>query len=120
VDLRGVPGHVRHRRQHRSVLHARRHYVVLDTEYVGFVSRLYWEMKQSSWSSAARIDRPVAVPSGFTMLAGEQVRKSPSWIERRYCDVRHFGEHEQGGHFAALENPKALINDIRSTFASLR
>ncbi|MCA7951915.1 epoxide hydrolase [Burkholderia seminalis] len=83
-------------------------------------ARLYWELKRSSWSSAARIDRPIAVPSGFTMLAGEHVRKSRRWIERRYRDVRHFGEHEQGGHFAALENPNALVSDIRETFASIR
>ncbi|WP_343727411.1 epoxide hydrolase family protein [Burkholderia seminalis] len=83
-------------------------------------ARLYWELKRSNWSSAARIDRPIAVPSGFTMLAGEHVRKSRRWIERRYRDVRHFGEHEQGGHFAALENPNALVSDIRSTFASIR
>jgi microsomal epoxide hydrolase len=68
-------------------------------------ARLYWELKRSNWSSAARIDRPVAVPSGFTMLAGEQVRKSRRWIEKRYSDVRYFAEHQQGGHFAALENP---------------
>lgn len=54
------------------------------------------------------------------MLAGEHVRKSRRWIERRYRDVRHFGEHEQGGHFAALENPNALVSDIRATFASIR
>ena len=83
-------------------------------------ARLYWELKRSNWSSAARIDRPIVVPSGFTMLAGEQVRKSRRWIEQRYSDVRHFAEHEQGGHFAALENPHALVGDIRSTFASLR
>ncbi|MBB5510423.1 epoxide hydrolase family protein [Paraburkholderia atlantica] len=83
-------------------------------------ARLYWEMKRSSWSSAARIDRPITVPSGFTMLAGEQVRKSRRWIEQRYSDVRYFAEHKQGGHFAALENPHALVGDIRSTFASLR
>ncbi|CAM2158895.1 putative epoxide hydrolase (plasmid) [Pararobbsia alpina] len=83
-------------------------------------ARLYWELKRSNWSSAARLDRPIAVPSGFTMLAGEQVRKSRHWVERRYSDVRYFAEHEQGGHFAALENPHALVSDIRSTFASLR
>ncbi|VVE37666.1 epoxide hydrolase [Pandoraea horticolens] len=83
-------------------------------------ARLYWELKRSNWSSAARIDRPIVVPSGFTMLAGEQVRKSRRWIEQRYSDVRHFAEHQQGGHFAALENPDALVGDIRSTFASLR
>jgi microsomal epoxide hydrolase len=83
-------------------------------------ARLYWELKRSNWSSAARIDRPIVVPSGFTMLGGEQVRKSRRWIEQRYSDVWHFAEHEQGGHFAALENPHALAGDIRPTFADLR
>lgn len=83
-------------------------------------ARLYWELIQHKWSSAARIERPVAMPSGFSMFAGEAVRKSRRWIERRYSDVRFFAEHPAGGHFAALEQPKLMVDDIRATFAELR
>ena len=62
-------------------------------------ARLYWELIQHKWSSAARIDQPVRVPSGFSMFAGEAVRKSRRWVERRYSNVRVFVEHSKGGHF---------------------
>jgi microsomal epoxide hydrolase len=83
-------------------------------------ARLYWEMTQTKWSSAARIERPIAVPAGFSMLKCEAVRKSRRWIERRYTDLRFFADHAEGGHFAALEQPKSMIDDIRATFAGLR
>ena len=83
-------------------------------------ARLYWELIQHKWSSAARIDQPISVPSGFSMFAGEAVRKSRRWVERRYSDVRVFAEHPKGGHFAALEQPDAMVTDIRATFADLR
>jgi microsomal epoxide hydrolase len=83
-------------------------------------ARLYWELIQNKWSSAAKVEKPITVPAGFSMFAHEAVRKSRRWIERRYTDLRVFREHPQGGHFAALEQPGALTDDIRATFAELR
>lgn len=82
-------------------------------------ARLYWESGQAGETSPGQTG-PITVPSGFTMLAHDDFRKSRRWVERRYSDVRHFAEHPKGGHFAALENPEAMIEDIRATFASLR
>lgn len=61
------------------------------------------------------------------MLKGEHVRISKRWAEKRYSDVIYFnGENDiyfngenDGGHFAALERPEVLVNDIRATFARL-
>jgi epoxide hydrolase len=83
-------------------------------------ARLYWELIRTKWQSAARIEKPIAVPTGFSMFAGEAVRKSRRWIEKRYSDLRYFAEHSEGGHFAALEQPGPLVDDIRATFAPLR
>ena len=63
---------------------------------------------------------PIMLPTGFTMFPREQVRKSRRWIERCYDNVVHFGEPEQGAHFAALEQPGALVDEVRATFATLR
>lgn len=83
-------------------------------------ARLYWEMARAGGPSGGQAPGPIQLPSGFTMLAKEHVRKSRRWVERRYSDVRYFAEHAQGGHFAALENPIALVDDIRATFVALR
>lgn len=60
------------------------------------------------------------VPAGFSIFPGEAVQASRRWIERRYTTVLHYRQHERGGHFAALEQPAALTDDIRATFRALR
>jgi len=46
------------------------------------------------------------------MFAFEAMRKSRR-VERRYSDVRYFADHADAGHFAALGQPEAMLDDIR-------
>jgi pimeloyl-ACP methyl ester carboxylesterase len=41
------------------------------------------------------------------------------WAERHY-NIVHWNEFQTGGHFAALEQPEALVADIREFFRPLR
>ena len=34
--------------------------------------------------------------------------------------ITHWTEHEVGGHFAALETPELLVDDVRTFFRSVR
>jgi hypothetical protein len=43
-----------------------------------------------------------------------------SWIEAAYSDLIHYGEADQGGHFAALEQPEILTREIRAGLRRLR
>jgi epoxide hydrolase len=73
-------------------------------------ARLYWE-------SFARPNLdPVAVPTGCSIFPGDIFTPSRRFVEARYTDLRQYREHPRGGHFAALERPDELIDDIR-TFA---
>lgn len=83
-------------------------------------ARLYWEMVNAHWSPPASLDNPIAIPAGFTMSPQEQVRKSRRWIEKRYSNLVHFRELEQGGHFLALERPLEFVDEVRTTFAKIR
>ena len=83
-------------------------------------ARTYWEMVQNHWSSPATTDEPIRVPAGFSMAPEEHVRKSRRWIERRYNDVIHFNDLPRGGHFLALEEPDLFVEEVRTTFRSLR
>src|SRR2546425_753778 len=40
--------------------------------------------------------------------------------ERQFSDLRQWREHERGGHFAALERPDAIVEDLRALFGELR
>jgi hypothetical protein len=43
-----------------------------------------------------------------------------SWAERAYPKLIHYNQLDQGGHFAAWEQPKLLVEELRVGFKSLR
>ncbi len=82
-------------------------------------ARLYWEAMQAMKAGAMPM-HPLPTPTGISMFPGEQIRLSRRWAERRFANIVHFNELTRGGHFAAMENPKAFVEELRSTFRSLR
>ena len=70
-------------------------------------ARLYYE----SWGNFDLA--PVHVPTGVSRFPYEVVPTSRRWVESRYTDLRTFRVHEAGGHFPALEQPAALVDDLR-------
>ena len=82
-------------------------------------ARLYWELSKVGGPAGGQPPGPITVPTGFTMLPKEHVRKSRRWLERRYSQVVYFNEGAAGGHFAAMEQPDVLVDDIRKTFEQI-
>lgn len=80
-------------------------------------ARFYWDNAQAPGGMPSD---PIAVPAGVSMFPGEALRLSRRWAEKRFADLRHYNQPARGGHFAAMENPAALVDDIRATFASMR
>lgn len=80
-------------------------------------ARFYWENRHAAGGMPSD---PVPLPVGVSVFPGEAVRLSRRWAERRFADLRHYSQPDRGGHFAAMENPEALVADIRATFGSLR
>ncbi len=60
---------------------------------------------------------PAGVPSGWVVFNTEP-------IMRRFMDPQHqmayWAEHKEGGHFAAMEEPALLVDDLRAFFRELR
>ncbi|POS79931.1 hypothetical protein DHEL01_v201674 [Diaporthe helianthi] len=100
-----------------------------DDEICEWVS-LYWfsragpaasvnichEMFQGEWQA----DTGRAIPSaklGFSYFPKE-IAGTPRMWNRRLGDVVFEKEHEKGGHFAAWEQPEALVEDLREMFRS--
>ena len=77
-------------------------------------ARLYWESYKRR-----RMDE-VPVPTGVTLFPQELIRLPRHWIERRYTDLRHWGEPAVGGHFAAMEQPDVFVDELRTFFRELR
>ena len=77
-------------------------------------ARLYWESFNDS-------DRPkVGVPTACSSFPKEIIRIPKRAAELWFSDLRQWREHDRGGHFAALEQPDALVEDLRSFFGELR
>lgn len=77
-------------------------------------ARLYWE-------SFGDVDLPpIDVPTGCTIFAKEIFRMPRRLADRRFRDLRHWSEPDRGGHFAALERPDPIVEDLRTIFRALR
>ncbi len=61
----------------------------------------------------------VTPPFGVALFPRELPMPPRSWVER-VCDVRRWTPMPRGGHFAALEQPESLVDDIRAFFRPLR
>lgn len=61
----------------------------------------------------------VSPPHGVALFPRELPMPPRSWVERVF-DVRRWTTMPTGGHFAALEQPRQLVNDIRAFFRPLR
>nr|WP_221381418.1 epoxide hydrolase family protein [Actinoplanes polyasparticus] len=88
------------------------------TETINSSTRVYYEERQNPSPATA----PVPVPAGFAVFPNEFVPEGrpPRELAERTFDVRRWTEHPHGGHFAALEEPAVLAEEIRAFFRPLR
>ncbi len=78
-------------------------------------ARLYWENKLVFFAPKG-VKIPVAV-SAFP----EEICPCPrSWAEKAYPKLVYYKRHPKGAHFAAWEQPQAIVEDLRAGFKSLR
>ena len=64
--------------------------------------------------------RTIDVPFGYAAFPKEIRRPPRSIAERTYTDIRQWTVMAKGGHFAAMEQPQALAEDIQAFFRPLR
>ena len=88
---------------------------------------MYWVTQ--SGASSARIyyenarapgaQRKVAVPTACAVFPKEISFAPRRWVEASY-NLTRWTEMPRGGHFAALEEPGLLVDDVRAFFRTLR
>jgi pimeloyl-ACP methyl ester carboxylesterase len=87
------------------------------TETINSSIRLYYEHRHHR--QPMQQGQHIEIPCGFA-ITREAVDHPPrEWAERIY-NVQHWTELPSGGHFAALEEPQLLVEDIRAFFRKLR
>jgi pimeloyl-ACP methyl ester carboxylesterase len=78
-------------------------------------ARLYRENKLSFF-----LPMGVTIPVAVSAFPEELYQAPRSWAEKAYPKLVHYNKLPKGGHFAAWEQPKALTEEIRAGFKSLR
>ena len=66
------------------------------------------------------LGKTIDVPSGYAEFPREIVKTPRSAAERVFTDLRRWSVMPKGGHFAALEQPDLLAEDVRAFFRDLR
>ena len=79
-------------------------------------ARLYYE---SRVTATGQPDPYIEVPVGAALFPKEITLPPRAWAEARY-NIARWTEMPRGGHFAALEEPELLVEDVRAFFAELR
>jgi pimeloyl-ACP methyl ester carboxylesterase len=77
--------------------------------------RLYWENKLPFFAP-----KGVTIPVAVSVFPDEIDAAPRSWVERAYPKLLHYNQLDQGGHFAAWEQPKLLVEELRVGLKSLR
>ena len=87
------------------------------TQSITSSTRLYYEtMKSGRFGPAGK---RVEVPTAGAIFPKELYRAPRSWAEQAYA-IRQWTRMPRGGHFAALEEPELLVEDVRRFFRTLR
>ncbi len=79
--------------------------------------RLYREAGSQPLRFAA--GERILPPLAFASFPGEVATPPPEWVARVF-DIKRWTGMARGGHFAAMEQPEALAEDIRAAFRPWR
>jgi len=79
-------------------------------------SRLYWE----GFAKTDLGPKNVSIPVAVSVFPDEVYYTPRSWAERAYPKLVHYNQLDKGGHFAAWEQPKLLVDEMRVGLKSLR
>lgn len=84
------------------------------TNSIGTSFRPYFEFGHGHAERVRRVD----VPTALALFPADLAHPPSSWVERVYNLVR-YQRMPYGGHFAAVEAPDLLADDLRAFFAGL-
>ncbi len=82
-------------------------------------ARYYYEAAHNPWQPSHDRMPVVEAPTGAAVFLKEVMLMPRRWAER-YYNLKRWTVMPSGGHFAPMEEPQALIDDIRAFFRPLR
>lgn len=89
------------------------------TQSFGTSARYYYECLHNPWTPSHSRRPVVESPTGVSVFKEEVILMPRKWASS-YYNLTHWTTMPSGGHFAPMEEPKALVDDIRQFFRPLR
>ncbi len=94
--------------------------IYITTRTFNTASWIYYGRREEGGRTLSQEGKRVEVPTGCAVFPAEMLNWPPrSYVERIY-NVKHWTEMPRGGHFAAMEEPDLLLEDIRAFARTLR
>jgi epoxide hydrolase len=81
------------------------------TGTAGSSANLYYET-----THARKLPTPSGVPTGVAVFAEDLAIRR---YGEKWHNIVHWNEFDTGGHFAAMESPSVLVDDVRTFFAKV-
>jgi pimeloyl-ACP methyl ester carboxylesterase len=97
-------------RKHEAALNQFAHF---KTEVDDMASTSSTKEGMKKWAGSSK------VPAAFALFPADISRPPREWAER-FFNVQRWTEMPRGGHFAAMEEPELLADDIRTWFRTFR
>lgn len=89
------------------------------TQSYGTSARYYYEATHNPWQPAHNRTPVVEAPTAVAVFLKEVILMPHKWAER-YYNLKRWTVMPSGGHFAPMEEPERLVDDIRAFFRTLR
>jgi len=83
-------------------------------------ARLYWDTRHNHPAGGFFDVRGIKIPVAVSAFAEEIYQAPKSWAEKAYPKLIHYNRFPKGTHFAAWEQPKLFVDEMRAAFKSLR
>ena len=94
--------------------------IYITTRTFNTASWIYYGRREEGGRVLSPKGKRVEAPTGCAVFPAEVLNWPPrSYVERIY-NVKHWTEMPRGGHFAAMEEPDLLLEDIRAFARTLR
>ena len=90
------------------------------TQTINSSMRYYYEKRHDPEPAQLMLVERIQTPTAVAVFPAEKELLVPrEWAERSY-NIQRWTEMPRGGHFAALEEPELMAEDIRAFFRNLR
>ena len=90
--------------------------------FTGAIGSSFWPYYARLHGSAAILPagEKISVPTGYAQFPREVLKPPRTTAERVFTDIRRWSVMSKGGHFAALEQPQALADEVCAFFREMR